>query len=127
VTEPRDQALAALYEIDRLGGEVIAVPTSLPARVKRLVGGVLANREALDQAIAEASEHWRVERMPVLDRALLRMGLYELRYEPDTPTAVIISEAVRMAKIYSTEKSGAFVNGVLGALASAERSTDPAS
>jgi N utilization substance protein B len=55
--------------------------------------------------------------MPVVDRAILRLGLYELRHEPETPVAVVVSEAVRLAKTYSTEKSGAFVNGVLAALA----------
>ena len=51
--------------------------------------------------------------MPVIDRSILRLGLYELRHVTDTPTAVVVSEAVRLAKTYSTERSGAFVNGVL--------------
>lgn len=58
--------------------------------------------------------------MPAVDRTILRMGLCELRHSV-VPTAVVISEAVRMAKLYSTEKSGSFINGVLGQLASEER------
>jgi N utilization substance protein B len=59
--------------------------------------------------------------MPVVDRAILRLGLYELRYETDTPAAVVVAEAVRLAKTFSTERSGAFVNGVLATLAEQER------
>ncbi len=59
--------------------------------------------------------------MPVVDRAVLRLALFELRHEPETPTAVILSEAVRIAKQYSTERSGRFVNGVLATLAREER------
>ncbi len=63
------------------------------------------------------SEHWAVERMPAVDRAVLRLGSYELVYEPEVPTAVVISEAVELAKQYSTEKSGRFVNGLLARIA----------
>ena len=59
--------------------------------------------------------------MPPIDRTVLRIGLYELQHEPDIPAAVIVSEAVRLAKTYSTERSGSFVNGVLGHLADEER------
>ncbi|GIU93439.1 MAG: hypothetical protein KatS3mg011_2345 [Acidimicrobiia bacterium] len=82
---------------------------------------MLQHLQELDEAIDQASEHWRLERMPVVDRAILRLGLFELRYRPDTPTAVIIAEAVDLAKRFSTERSGAFVNGVLAALARRER------
>jgi N utilization substance protein B len=86
-----------------------------------LVRGVLENKEALDNEIESASEHWSVARMPVIDRSILRLGLYELRHARDTPTAVVVSEAVRLAKTYSTERSGAFVNGVLASLARTAR------
>ena len=62
-----------------------------------------------------AATGWRVERMPAVDRALLRLALFELRHT-DTPVAVVISEAVELAKEYSTQRSGSFVNGVLGNL-----------
>lgn len=117
--EPRDRALQALYEIDqRKGAELSA---ELAGKARRLVTGVLEHQAELDRTLEETSNRWRVERMPPVDRAILRLGLYELRYEPATPAAVVLSEAVRLAKTYSTEKSGAFVNGVLGALAGSER------
>ena len=80
------------------------------------MSGVWAERAALDDAIGEASRRWRVERMPPVDRNVLRIALWELRHRPNTPRAVVISEAVRMAKAYSTERSGGFVNGVLSKL-----------
>ncbi|HKX74944.1 MAG TPA: transcription antitermination factor NusB [Acidimicrobiia bacterium] len=127
MTEPRDLALEVLYEVDQR--EVASVTVDLPPKPARLVEGVLAHKAELDAAIDAASEHWRLARMPVVDRAILRLGLYELRYEHETPAAVVISEAVRLAKTYSTEKSGAFVNGVLAALALHERGSagEPAS
>ncbi len=119
-TEPRDLALQALYQADRTGdpGSV----QELPARARRLVEGVMAHADDLDDAIGAASDHWTIDRMPVIDRAILRLGLYELRSSPGTPSAVIVNEAVRLAKTYSTQRSGSFVNGVLAALAEAERS-----
>ena len=82
---------------------------------------VMAHVDELDEAIALASDHWSIDRMPVIDRAVIRLGLYELRYVPGTPAAVIVNEAVRLAKTYSTQRSGVFVNGVLAALAETER------
>jgi transcription antitermination factor NusB len=111
--EPRDMALECLYELDtrgEIGGEV-------GGRAGLIVDGVLRDLDDLDQMIESVSEHWSVARMPVIDRNILRIGLYELRAEPTTPTAVVVSEAVRLAQTYSTEKSSSFVNGVLSALA----------
>ncbi len=116
--EPRDLALEALFALETRADSDIP---ELPSRALRLVRGVSARREELDREIEEASEHWSVARMPIIDRTILRVGLYELRYEPETPTAVIVSEAVRIAKTYSTERSGSFVNGVLASLARAVR------
>jgi transcription antitermination factor NusB len=113
--EPRDLALEVLYQIE-LGGSAEDV-SDLPARAAFLVAGVIENKEALDHEIETASEHWSVARMPVIDRSILRLGLFELRHSRDTPTGVVIAEAVRLAKTYSTDKSGAFVNGVLASLA----------
>ena len=89
-----------------------------------MVKGVLEQQRELDQAIDRASVGWKVERMPVVDRAVLRLALYELRFEPSTPMAVVIDEAVELAKTYSTERSGRFVNGVLSKLAPEERAAD---
>lgn len=118
-TEPRDLALQALYRIDRTG-EVGSLE-GMPPRARRMIEGVIAHSDELDHAIGGASDHWSIERMPVIDRAILRLGLYELRHAPATPAAVIVNEAVRLAKTYSTQRSGAFVNGVLAALAETER------
>ena len=117
--EPRDLALQTLYQLDRTGA---AGPMEgLPPKARRLVQGVMARTAELDASIESASEHWSVERMPVIDRAILRLGLYELRHEQETPAAVVVNEAVRLAKTYSTSRSGSFVNGVLAALADIER------
>lgn len=121
MTEPRDLAVQALYEADQLGFDDIPDRPDLTGKARRLAQGALSRRSELDAALDAVSDHWRVDRMPVVDRAVLRLALYELRYESDTPTAVILAEAVRIAKEFSTEKSGVFVNGVLGALAVRER------
>lgn len=119
--EPRDLALQALYQLDQTGET--GPLDGLPPKARRLVEGVVAHTEELDRAIEAASEHWTVERMPVIDRTILRLGLFELRHEPSTPSPVVVNEAVRLAKTYSTQRSGAFVNGVLAALAATERAT----
>src|SRR5205823_12584968 len=82
-----------------------------------LVLGVDENHEVIDAIIAKFSEHWSLDRMPVVDRALLRIGAYELGWCPDVPTAVAITEAVELAKQYSTKDSGRFVNGLLSRIA----------
>jgi N utilization substance protein B len=118
--EPRDIALQALYQAEISGDS--SESEALTGRAGFLVHGVLDHKEELDNEIESASEHWSVARMPVIDRSILRLGLFELRHGRDTPTAVVVSEAVRLAKTYSTERSGAFVNGVLATLARAPRS-----
>jgi N utilization substance protein B len=118
--EPRDVALQALYQAEISGDTSDFV--DLVGRVGFLVRGVLDHKEELDNEIESASEHWSVARMPVIDRSILRLGLFELRHGRETPTAVVVSEAVRLAKTYSTERSGAFVNGVLASLARTARS-----
>ena len=120
--EPRDLALERLYQAEMLGS--VADSSDLPPKAARLVAGVQENQPALDQALEEVSAAWPVHRMPVVDRCILRMSLYELRSDQDLPVAVIVAEAVRLAKAYSTEKSGAFVNGVLAELARRERRTE---
>jgi len=116
-TEARELAIQALYELD-LRGEG---PSSMPARTARLVEGVLSHQAELDESLDAVSRRWRVARMAPVDRAVLRLALYELRFEPEIPVGVIISEAVLLAKKYSTEKSSAFVNGILGRLSRTER------
>jgi len=119
--EARERALALLYEAEVKGVEPAEILAALPvapdpfaADLVRGVGDTVAD---LDVRIGAVSRGWTVARMPALDRALLRVGCYELLYEPDTPTAVIINEAVELATRFSTDDSGRFVNGVLSKLA----------
>ncbi len=81
--------------------------------VKELVLGTLEHVAQSDALIAPLLVGWTLERLPTVDRLVLRMGVYEMRYRPETPRAVVISEAVELAKKFSTEESGRFVNGVL--------------
>lgn len=84
-----------------------------PAYFKELVEGVASHLEELDVFIVRYSEHWRLERMTIVDRNLLRLAIYELVYQPKIPPKVVINEAVEMAKRYGSEGSGGFVNGIL--------------
>ena len=79
--------------------------------------GVVEHRAALDAAIAARATGWSLERMPVLDLNVLRLAAFELAERPDVPVAVVIDEAVELAKRFSTDNSGRFVNGVLSTLA----------
>ncbi len=115
---PREEAFRFLYEAEQ---RTDAPASNLRGRAARIVDGVTASLAALDEAISEASDNWRVERMASVDRTIIRIGLYELRHQPDTPLGVVLNEAVELAKRYSTDQSGAFVNGVLSALAREER------
>ncbi len=78
-----------------------------------LVAGVQANRRTIDRTIKQHAEHWAIGRMGVVDRNVLRMGVYELIHTPETPPAVVINEAVDIAKYFSSRESGRFVNGIL--------------
>lgn len=90
--------------------------TPLPYAVG-LVDGITEHLEELDRLINEHADGWTVSRMPAMDRAVLRVATYELSHSPDVPVAVVLDEAVELAKEYSTENSGRFVNGVLASLA----------
>ncbi|MCP3801237.1 transcription antitermination factor NusB [Allokutzneria sp. A3M-2-11 16] len=82
-----------------------------------LVEGVRDNAARIDQLISEHAEGWNLNRMPAVDRAILRIGLYELLWAADVPDAVAIDEAIELAKTLSTDDSPRFVNGVLGRIA----------
>lgn len=94
------------------------------AFAKQLVCGVAACRDEVDARIASHSRHWRVERMAAVDRNVLRLAAYELVHT-DTPDSVILNEAIELARDFGTERSPAFVNGVLDALARALREEEP--
>lgn len=84
--------------------------------VKDLVLGTLEHAAESDRTVTPLLEGWSIERLPTIDRLLLRMGTFELRHRPETPQPVVINEAVELAKRFSTEDSGRFVNGVLSAV-----------
>ena len=115
--EARDLALERLYEYETKG----EMGADAGGRAGAIVEGVVSNLDDLDEMIESVSEHWSIARMPVIDRNILRIGAFELKSEQTIPTAVVVSEAVRLAQTYSTERSGAFVNGVLATLAATLR------
>jgi transcription antitermination protein NusB len=92
-------------------------PTALEPFCLALYEGVLAHRPAIDHRLAEAAENWRLPRMPLVDRNVMRLGGYELLYTPDTPPRVALDEAIELARRFgATPDSPAFVNGVLDRL-----------
>ncbi len=118
----REAALQVLFQLDigRLSLEdalaSVAAPDWLPedwALVEVLSKGTQVHLQEIDALIARVAEHWTIERMAAVDRNVLRMAIYELQHTA-TPLRVIINEAVELAKRYSTEESGRFVNGLLG-------------
>ena len=119
--EARERALSLCYELEVRDRDVDAMLGDLPATpdeyTTQLARGVEEHREAIDAMLRKYSEHWALERMPVVDRAVLRIGCYELGWQPELPTGVVISEAVELAKQYSTKDSGRFVNGLLSRIA----------
>ena len=80
---------------------------------KRLVSGTLSHRDTLDAIITRQAENWRLARMPIVDRNILRLALFELLHEPETPRPVVIDEALEIAKRFSTPNSSQFINGIL--------------
>jgi N utilization substance protein B len=84
-----------------------------------LYSGALTHKAEIDRRLSEVAENWRIDRMAVVDRNILRLGVYELLFCPETPASVAINEAVELAKRYGTQDSPAFVNGLLDRLANA--------
>lgn len=117
--EAREAALERLYEADQR--RTAPDTAGLNKRATELVEGVWGERDALDESIGAVSRGWSISRMPPVDRNVLRIALWELIHHERTPVPVVISEAVRLAKAYSTERSGGFVNGVLARLVSQRR------
>jgi transcription antitermination protein NusB len=127
--EARERALSLLYEAESKRVDPSAVLAELPVPpdpfVIDLVRGVEARVTEIDHLVAAHAIGWSVDRMPVVDRALLRMATFELLARPDVPTGVVISEAVELATQYSTEESGRFVNGMLATIATIVRPRSP--
>jgi len=83
---------------------------------KTLVEGTLEHRDEIDQMIREQADNWRLERMPAVDRNILRLAVFEMLYEKDVPKLVVVDEAIELAKRFGSEQSGRFVNGLLDGL-----------
>jgi len=120
-SDARERALSLLYEAESKDLSARSVLAALPVppdgRVTALVEGVEDHQAELDTLIAEHARNWSLERMPAIDRNVLRIALFELLGRPDVPVAVVIDEAVELAKRFSTDDSGRFVNGMLSAIA----------
>jgi len=125
----REAALRVLYEVEvgrsqaaralnRTGRELHLDDEGLTF-ARTLTVGVLEHLRAIDERIAELSHGWELDRLPCIDRAILRLAVYELVHGRHAPPAAVISEAVELAKRYGTADSGRFVNGVLGSVARA--------
>ena len=120
----RKRALDILFESDLRGTEPVATARDrladadppVPPYALVLVEGVTERRARIDELLSTYSEGWTLERMPPVDRNLLRIAAYELIYRDDVPDAVAIDEAVELAKELSTDESPRFVNGLLGRL-----------
>ncbi|HPA50505.1 MAG TPA: transcription antitermination factor NusB [Thermoanaerobaculia bacterium] len=119
----RELALQLLYQRDIAGtspeemfartDEYRNAAPEVQEYASRLVLGTLGRLSELDELLGKQSDHWRLGRMPVVDRNLLRVALYELLHEDETPDPVVIDEAVEIAKKFSTPSSAPFINGVL--------------
>ena len=119
--EARERAIELLYEADTRSASADEILDALPLDpdpyAEAAFTGVSASQIRIDELIEEFSTGWSVHRMPLVDRAILRLAVWELTDRDDVPTAVILNEAVELAKDYSTERSPAFINGVLDAVA----------
>jgi N utilization substance protein B len=120
-SDARERALYLLYEAHSKGiapADALALQVLEPdALTADLVSGVGLHRQRLDEAIEHRAKGWTLDRMPVIDLNVLRIAAYELAERPEVPVAVVLDEAVELAKRFSTDDSGRFVNGVLSALA----------
>lgn len=120
-SDARERALNILYEAHSKEVTPRQAASSHPLApdelTMRLVEGVEDHRDELDGLIRDFSVNWTLERMPVLDVNIMRIAMFELQHLPEVPMAVVIDEAVELAKRFSTDDSGKFVNGVLAAAA----------
>jgi len=128
----RELALQALYQGEQAGQNGLLVfeefcahfqvnKKSIPY-AKKLLDGVQEKADAINQLISKYAENWRLERMSVIDRNILRLAVYEVYFQDDVPISVAINEAVEIAKRYSTDDSGPFINGILDSMAKEEAS-----
>lgn len=108
---PPEDALSGFWNVGRGN-----VDPAVRDFTERLVRGVRLHREEIDRWIVGSTANWRIERMSTVDRNVLRLAVYEMLHSPDTPIAVVIDEAIELAKRFGGERSTSFVNGVLDAI-----------
>jgi transcription antitermination protein NusB len=124
-SKARKRALDILFEaelrgwpvLDLLAERITLGSPPVPRYAADLVRGVAVHSARIDELISEFAEGWALDRMPAVDRNVLRIGIYELLWAPDVPDGVVISEAVLLARDLSTDASPAFVNGLLARIA----------
>jgi transcription antitermination factor NusB len=122
-TKARELALQYLYQLDLCGPELAPnAPDFIHGEegddetrrfAMRLIEGMLGNRVEIDRTVQAVAQNWNLARMAVIDRNVLRLATYELLHCPDIPPKVAINEAIELGKRYSTQNSGAFINGIL--------------
>ena len=120
-SKARKRAVDVLYEAGQRDGDALLTlkdrlaqgDPPVPEYAVELVEGVVANRVRIDELLSTYAEDWTLDRMPPVDLAILRLGVYELLWRDDVPDAVVVSEAVELASSLSTDESPAFVNGLL--------------
>lgn len=116
--EAREKAVQTLFQLDGTKlpvEEAISYITEGPidAFYEKLVKGTREHREAIDHVLTEKLENWSLDRLPKIERTVLRLAVYELLYNQDVPHKVAVNEAIELSKTFGDEKSGRFVNGVL--------------
>ena len=126
-TQSREIALQVLYQIDMSDGkkeeafdlfwEHFTPPDDLKEFSQKIVNGVCQHEEEIDVIIEHYSEHWRLKRMTIVDRNILRLAIFELMFCDDIPPKVVLNEAVELGKKFGSDKSGSFVNGILDKVA----------
>ena len=125
--QARELALKVLFQLESSGDdldEVLqyhaaegAATSDVTNFAGQLVRGVIANREKLDSILSETSEHWKLDQMAKVDRIVLRIAVYEITIDRQVPTKAAINESIELAKTFSGEEAGRFVNGILGRVA----------
>jgi N utilization substance protein B len=132
-SKARKRALDVLFEseqrganaLETLAGRLAAADPPVGEFTVELVEGVVAHRDRIDELLTTYSQGWSLDRMPAVDRAILRLGTFELLWRDDVPDAVVIDQAVELARSLSTDDSPSFVNGLLGRLLELKPSLQP--
>ena len=131
-TKSRELALQFLYQYDLRGNEILdSIDDFLKESAKepeikdyciKLIEGTIKNRKTIDEKISKQARNWSIYRMPVIDRNVLRLAIFEME-QNEVPMPVIINEAIELGKKFSTEQSGSFINGLLDKIFSSIKKT----